>query len=88
MKKKTKWLVTHKYPNGFERFGVIYNNYPTKHDVIAYEEYSKNPKEKRKGFEKELYAYREITIDEAAMIISGLGEAIRYYAEIVKDKKL
>ena len=86
MRKRTVWRKVHIYPNGFIRAGVIHNNHPHKNDVIAFEEYFENKGEKRIGYEKELYSFREMTVDEAAIKIEVLSNAIAYYMEEVKNK--
>lgn len=75
-RKRTKWLLTHRYKNGgYIRVGIISNN-PVKCDVIAFEyTYTDHNTEKQRVSSKEL------SIDEAMVWIECLARAVSNYTE-------
>jgi len=78
-RQKTWWVLTHKYPNGFVRGGIVKNSkLGTKFDVIAFEDYL----EFSNG--KKLKIIRHYSIDEALAHIDVLIRAIQIYLEKFK----
>jgi len=85
-KQRTWWVLTHKYPNGFVRGGIVKNSkLGTKFDVIAFEDYMELPNKEK------LQIIRHYSIDEALAHIDVLMQAIQIYLEKFKpitNKKL
>ena len=78
-RQRTWWVLTHKYPNGFVRGGIVKNSrLGTKFDVIAFEDYMKNPKEEK------FQIIRHYSIDEALTHIDVLMRAVQIYLEKFK----
>ena len=84
MKQHTYWVMTHSYPNGHFRAGVVSNTkIGAEFDVIAYEDDFSNWKTR-----KRTTSLRHVSVDEALAVISTLARAVSYYVETKKDKKL
>lgn len=82
-RQRTTWIKTHKFPNGFQRAGVVSNTKIGKpHDVIAYEEWWVD----FNGVEH--YALRHMSVDEALNNINCLSQAVSHYVEVKKNKQL
>ncbi len=82
-RQRTYWAITHKYPNGFFKAGIVNNsNWGESCDVIAYHEHFKTP------YGQELDSQRHLSVDEALNMIHALAGAVSYYVENKKKKEL
>jgi len=78
-RQRTWWVLTHKYPNGFVRGGIVKNSrLGTKFDVIAFEDYMEYPNKEK------LQMIRHYSIDEALAHIDVLMRAVQIYLEKFK----
>lgn len=85
-RQRTRWILTHKYENGFVRGGIVNNTkLGLPYDVIAFEDWGISPDG------SEYNSLRHMSVDEALVVIDCLIRPILFYMEkfkVINDKKL